>query len=80
MPAGLVPMVEMSPPNALMAPPMPTKRAVPFKSRWAMLAASYAVCAPTPAAMQKAQASVKILVLIKVTKYVLKIERLFIGD
>ena len=44
-PAGFVPMVEISPPNAPIAPPIPTKRAVPFKSLPVNLAASYIVCA-----------------------------------
>ena len=39
MPAGLVPIVVISPPNAPIAPPIPTKRAVPFKSLFAILAA-----------------------------------------
>ena len=43
MPAGFVPIVDISPPNAPIAPPIPTKRAVPFKSLLTNFAASYAV-------------------------------------
>ena len=41
-------MVDISPPNAPMAPPIPTKRAVPFKSFSVIFVTSYIVCAPIP--------------------------------
>ena len=54
----------MSPPKAPIAPPIPTKRAVPFKSFSANFAASYIDCALAPIIQDRAHANVIIFFII----------------
>ena len=74
MPAGLVPIVEISPPRAPIAPPIPTNRAVPFKSFPVSLAPSYIVCAIPQGAIISIPKAIKIyifFILIKNIKLIL---------